>query len=206
MTDATKPSLPLSGIRVADFTWVIAGPLGTKWLATYGAEIIKIERFQQGQQVNRGNMSPDSAVSFNNINVGKKSIALDMSRPEAKEIIHRLVAVSDLVVDNFSPDVLPKWGLSPKELHEINPKVVSVAMPSLGSTGPHRGYRGLGSYFQARAGLDGLIGYSHRDIVDVGFAYADTTCNLAHAFIAILSALYHRNATGKGQHVELRQL
>ena len=206
MTGAGAGRLPLAGVRVADFTWVIAGPLGTKWLAAYGAEVIKIERFQKGGQVNRGNMSPDSVVSFNNINVGKKSVALDMYHAEAREIARRLVAVSDLVVDNFSPDVLPRWGLSPADVHEINPRAVSVAMPALGATGPHRSYRGLGSYFQARAALDGLVGYPHRGIVDVGFAYADTTCNVAHGVIAILAALYHRNVTGEGQHVELRQL
>ena len=197
---------PLAGLRVCDFTWVIAGPLHTKWLAAYGAEVIKIERFKKGAALNRGNMSPDSVVSFNNLNVGKRSLALDMSFEESRDAIVRLVERSDIVVDNFGPDVLPNWGFTPERLAGINPRIITLSMPALGKTGPHRLYKGLGSYFQARAALDGLIGYSHRDITDVGFAYADTTCNAAHALVALLAALHRRNVTGQGEHIELRQL
>ena len=156
--------------------------------------------------LNRGNMSPDSVVSFNNLNVGKRSLALDMSFEEARDAAARLVAESDIVVDNFGPDVLPNWGFTPERLAEINPRIITLSMPALGKTGLHRSYKGLGSYFQARAALDGLIGYSHRDITDVGFAYADTTCNASHALIALLAALHRRNVTGRGEHIELRQL
>ena len=197
---------PLAGLRVCDFTWVIAGPLHTKWLAAYGAEVIKIERFKKGAALNRGNMSPDSVVSFNNLNVGKRSLALDMSFEEARDAIVRLVERSDIVVDNFGPDVLPNWGFTPERLAGINPRIITLSMPALGKTGPHRLYKGLGSYFQARAALDGLIGYAHRDITDVGFAYADTTCNAGHALVALLAALHRRNVTGQGEHIELRQL
>ncbi len=197
---------PLEGLRVCDFTWVIAGPLHTKWLAAYGAEVIKVERFKKGAALNRGNMSPDSVVSFNNLNVGKRSLALDMSFEEARDAIVRLVERSDIVVDNFGPDVLPNWGFTPERLAEINPRIITLSMPALGKTGPHRLYKGLGSYFQARAALDGLIGYSHRDITDVGFAYADTTCNAGHALVALLAALHRRTVTGRGEHIELRQL
>ena len=197
---------PLAGLRVCDFTWVIAGPLHTKWLAAYGAEVIKVERFKKGAALNRGNMSPDSVVSFNNLNVGKRSLALDMSFEEARDAIVRLVERSDIVVDNFGPDVLPNWGFTPERLAEINPRIITMSMPALGKTGPHRLYKGLGSYFQARAALDGLIGYPHRDITDVGFAYADTTCNGGHALVALLAALHKRNVTGQGEHIELRQL
>ena len=197
---------PLAGLRVVDFTWVIAGPLHTKWLAAYGAEVIKIERFKKGGAVNRGNMSPDSVVSFNNLNVGKKSLAVDMAFSESREVIEQLVAKSDVVIDNFGPDVLPNWGFTPQRLAEINPRIITMSMPAMGKTGPHRMYKGLGSYFQARAGLDGLVGYPHRDITDVGFAYADTTCNASHALVALLAAIHQRNATGLGEHIELRQL
>ncbi len=197
---------PLAGLRICDFTWVIAGPLHTKWLAAYGAEVIKVERFKKGAALNRGNMSPDSVVSFNNLNVGKRSLALDMSFEEARDAIVRLVERSDIVVDNFGPDVLPNWGFTPERLAEINPRIITLSMPALGKTGPHRLYKGLGSYFQARAALDGLIGYPHRDITDVGFAYADTTCNAGHALVALLAALHRRNVTGQGEHIELRQL
>ncbi len=197
---------PLAGLRVVDFTWVIAGPLHTKWLAAYGAEVIKIERFKKGAALNRGNMSPDSVIGFNNLNVGKRSLAIDMSFEESREAVAKLIAASDIVVDNFGPDVLPNWGFTPERLAEINPRIITMSMPALGKTGPHRLYKGLGSYFQARAGLDGLIGYPHRDITDVGFAYADTTCNASHALIALLAAIHRRNVSGEGEHIELRQL
>ncbi len=203
---ARRAARPLAGLRVCDFTWVIAGPLHTKWLAAYGAEVVKVERFKKGAALNRGNMSPDSVVSFNNLNVGKRSLALDMGFEEARDAIVRLVERSDVVVDNFGPDVLPNWGFTPERLAEINPRVITMSMPALGKTGPHRLYKGLGSYFQARAALDGLIGYPHRDITDVGFAYADTTCNAGHALVALLAALHRRNVTGLGEHIELRQL
>ena len=202
----SSSSAPLAGLRVVDFTWVIAGPLHTKWLAAYGAEVIKIERFRKGAELNRGNMSPDSVISFNNLNVGKRSLAIDMSFEESRRAVADLVAASDIVVDNFGPDVLPNWGFAPERLEAINPRIITLSMPALGKTGPHRLYKGLGSYFQARAALDGLIGYSHRDITDVGFAYADTTCNASHALIALLAALHRRNVTGRGEHIELRQL
>ena len=197
---------PLAGLRVVDFTWVIAGPLHTKWLSAFGADVVKIERFRKGAELNRGNMSPDSAVSFTNLNVGKRSLAIDMSFDESRRAVADLVAVSDIVIDNFGPNVLPNWGFTPEELARINPRIITLSMPALGKTGPHRLYKGLGSYFQARAGLDGLIGYPHREITDVGFAYADTTCNAGHAMVALLAALHRRNATGQGEHVELRQL
>ena len=203
---APRAARPLAGLRICDFTWVIAGPLHTKWLAAYGAEVVKVERFKKGAALNRGNMSPDSVVSFNNLNVGKRSLALDMSFEEARDAIVRLVERSDVVVDNFGPDVLPNWGFTPERLAEINPRIITMSMPALGKTGPHRLYKGLGSYFQARAALDGLIGYPHRDITDVGFAYADTTCNAGHALVALLAALHRRNVTGLGEHIELRQL
>ena len=197
---------PLAGLRVADFTWVIAGPLHTKWLAAYGAEIMKIERFKKDVALNRGNMSPDSVVSFNNLNVGKRSLALDMSFEEARDAAARLVAESDIVVDNFGPDVLPNWGFTPERLAEINPRIITLSMPALGKTGLHRSYKGLGSYFQARAALDGLIGYSHRDITDVGFAYADTTCNrVTRPHRRCSPRSIERNVTGRGEHIELRQ-
>ena len=135
---------PLTGLRVADFTWVIAGPLHTKWLAAYGAEIIKIERFKKGVALNRGNMSPDSVVSFNNLNVGKRSLAFDMGFEEARDAAARLVAESDIIVDNFGPDVLPNWGFTPERLAEINPRIITLSMPALGKTGLHRSYKGLG--------------------------------------------------------------
>ena len=204
---------PLSSLRVVDFTWIIAGPLCTKVLASFGAEVIKIEPGGARSDAARRDttmMRPGSSGlnlsgTFANLNTDKLSVTLDMKRPEAQEIVKRLVAVSDVVIDNFTPDVLPGWGLTYEELRAINPQVIAVSMPGMGATGPHRSYRGLGTFFQARTGLDELAGYPHRETMDIGFAYPDTSCNPFHTALAVLAALHHRHRTGQGQRVEVRQ-
>lgn len=205
--------LPLTGVRVLDFTWVIAGPLTTKWLAAYGAEVIKIEAARgttdvvrtDGGATPKGKSGANVSGTFGNGNTDKLAVAVDMGHPSGREIARRLVAVCDVVIENFTPRVMPGWGLSHDGLRRINPAIISMSMPGLGSSGPHAHYRGLGSYFMVRTGLDGLVGYPHREVVDMGFAFPDASCNPAHAAVALLAALHHRQRTGEGQHIELRQ-
>ena len=209
----TTAPLPLAGVRVLDFTWIIAGPLCTKVLAAHGAEVIKIEPGGARSDAARrdttlarpGAEGVNASVSFANLNANKLSVTLDMKRPESQEIARSLVAVSDVVIDNFTPDVLPAWGLDYDQLRAVNPQIIAVSMPGMGSTGPHRGFRGLGTFFQARSGLDELAGYPHREAMDIGFAYPDTSCNPFHTAVAVLAALHHRNRTGEGQRIEVSQ-
>ena len=121
----------------------------------------------------------------------------------ARDIVQRLIKVSDVVLNNFAPGVMDRWGLTYEAMRAINPRIIAVSMPAMGATGPRRHFRGLGSYFQAMAGLDVMIGYPHREVVDMGFAFPDATCNPAHATVAILAALRHRNRTGEGQWVDM---
>ncbi len=205
--------LPLTGVRVLDFTWVIAGPLTTKWLAAYGAEVIKVESGRNstdmvradGGATPRGKSGGNVSGTFANGSTDKYGITLNMGTARAQELARRLVAVSDVVVENFTPRVMPGWGLSYEELRKINPSIIAASMPGLGSTGPHAHYRGLGSYFMVRTGLDSMVGYPHRETVDLGFAFPDASCNPAHMCLAILAALHHRERTGEGQRIELRQ-
>ncbi|MEK7216364.1 MAG: CoA transferase, partial [Chloroflexota bacterium] len=206
-------SLPLNGIRVLDFSWALAGPLCSKWLAALGAEVIKVEtsgdradetRTDSGFAPPKRTGHNDSSL-FANANTDKLSITLNMKSALGQALARRLVGLSDVVLDNFSPGVLPRWGLSYEALAAINPGIVAVSMPALGSTGPHRHYRGHGSYFQSRARLDSLVGFPGREIVDLGFAFPDGSCNPGHAAVALLAALHYRNRTGRGQRVELRQ-
>ena len=196
-----------------DFTWVIAGPTITKWLAAHGAQVIKVESArdktdvarQDGGATPRGKAGGNVSGLFANSNTDKLGVALNMDRPEARRMAQQLAAVSDVVLDNFTPGIMPRWGLDYERLRAINPQVIAASMPGLGSTGPHAHYRGHGSYFMARTGLDEMVGYPHRETVDIGFAFPDASCNPAHMTLAILAALHHRNRTGYGQRIELRQ-
>ena len=160
---------------------------------------------QDGGATAKGKTGGNLSGLFANSNTDKLGIALNMDRPEARSIARRLAAVSDVVLDNFTPGIMPRWGLDYESLRAINPQVISASMPGLGSSGPHAHYRGHGSFFMARTGLDEMVGYPHRETVDIGFAFPDASCNPAHMTIAILAALRHRNRTGQGQRIELRQ-
>lgn len=193
---------PLAGYRILDLTWVIAGPLTTKILAASGAEVIKVETSRT-----RGNASREMYGIFLNNNSDKFSINLNLKHPQGKDIFRKLVAISDVVIDNFSPDVMPNLGFSYKELAAIKPDIITVSMPGLGSSGPWRNFQGPGSLYSAMAGLDEFVGYPHRDLVDPpAWALNDAGANPLHTTTAILAALHHRKRTGKGQHIELRQL
>lgn len=206
--------LPLSGVRVLDFTWVVAGPTTTKWLAAYGAEVIKVESNRGNTDVVRtdggatakGKAGPNVSGSFFNMNTDKLAIAINMNHDKGKAIARRLVEVSDVVIENFTPRVMPGWGFAYEDLQKMNPGIIAVSMPGLGSSGPHAHYRGLGSYFMVRTGLDDLVGYPQRPTVDMGFAFPDASVNPVHTAVSIMAALHHRGRTGEGQRIELRQL
>ena len=193
--------LPLEGYRILDFTWIIAGPLCTKWLAACGAEVIKVESERSRRDQGRA-----GSGIFANLNTDKRSICLNMQKPKAQEIAHRLVGICDVMINNFAPEIMPRWGLSYEEVRAINPSIITASMPAMGSTGPRSHYKGQGNYFTALMGFDELVGYPQRDVVDVlNWAFADTGPNPFHTATAIAAALLHRNRTGQGQNIELRQ-
>lgn len=193
----------LAGIRVVDFTWIVAGPLCTKWLAAWGAEVIRVESPRSRRDVGRS--GGFSGLFFNN-NTDKLSVSLDMQHPQSAEIVKRLVAVSDVVINNFTPDVLPRWGLGYEELVKVNPEVIAVSMPAMGSTGPRRHYKGTGNYFTSLAGFDSMVGYPGAEEVDVlNWATSDSGPNPFQAATAIMAALHYRSRTGFGQAIEVRQ-
>ncbi len=190
---------PLQGCRVLDFTWAIAGPALTKLLGASGAEVIKVESPQS--RSNRGRVS-----WLVNNNPNKKSIVLNMKHPAARAVARKLVAVSEAVVDNFAPGVMGRFGFSPAELLAINPAIVSLSMPALGSTGPWSHFKGPGNTFSALSGYDALIGYPHREVFDTPLtALGDTGPNPLHGATALLAALHARRALGSGQHIEISQ-
>ncbi|MEZ5856982.1 MAG: CoA transferase [Hyphomicrobiaceae bacterium] len=202
----------LDGIRVVDFSWVRAGPWATRWLGALGAEVIKIEwpetergrlpssTTPQGMEVNL-----NTSGNFNDTNVNKKSITLNVRSAKGLEIVKRLIAVSDIVIENFSSRVLTKWGLGYEELKKIKPDIVYVSMSGYGHTGRNHTYTTFGPVAQAASGLTFLSGLPGKPPAGWGWSYMDDTGGMYGAMCA-LTGLYHRNKTGEGQHIDQAQM
>jgi len=189
----------LNGLRILDFTWVLAGPYATRILADFGAEVIKI----QSQKTCRGAESNLTGY-FNAWNRNKRSITLDMSHPEAKEIALRLARISDVVIENFSTRVMSNWGLDYNRLKEVKPDLIIVSMSAMGQKGPWKDFVAFGPALQALSGLTCLTSFAQESPLGLGYAYADPVAGL-HAAFAILAALEFRDRTGKGQYIDLSQ-
>lgn len=203
---------PLSGIRVLDFTWVGAGPIGTKLLAEFGAEVIKVESRTRPDPLRKtapfapGDDPLERSGYFADRNAGKRSIALDMTHPRAREIVLRLAAATDVCAQSFRPGTMEKWNLGYEELVAVRPDLIYLAMPMQGEWGPHARFSGFGATLVALCGLHELCGYPDREPVGTGTNYPDHVPNPLHAVFAVLAALLHRDATGEGQRIELSQL
>jgi len=189
----------LSGLRVLDFTRVLAGPYATRILADFGAEVIKI----QSKKTARGAESNTSGY-FTTWNRNKRSITLDMSYPEAREIALKLTAISDVVIENFSPRVMSNWGLSYERLKAVRPDLIMVSMSGMGQTGPWKDFVALGPTVQALSGLTRLSSFNEDFPMGLGYSYADTVAGL-YAVLAVLAALEYREGKGIGQYIDLSE-
>jgi benzylsuccinate CoA-transferase BbsF subunit len=189
----------LDGLRVLDFTWVLAGPYATRLLADFGAEVIKV----QSRKTARGAES-NSTGYFNTWNRNKRSVTLDLSCPEAREIVLRLVKVSDVVIENFSPRVTSNWGLHYEQLKEVHPGLIMLSMSAMGQTGPWRDFVGFGPTLQALSSLTYLTSFEPDSPMGLGYAYADPIAGL-YAVLAILAGLDHRDRTGQGLFIDLSE-
>ena len=202
----------LENIRVVDFTWVRAGPWATRWLGAFGAEVIKIEWPENERGRLPSTTTPqhletnlNTTGNFNDTNVNKKSLSLNVRSPKGLEIVKRLIAVSDIVIENFSSRVLRNWGLGCDVLREIKPDIVYVSMSGYGHTGRHHHYTTFGPVAQAVSGLTHLSGLPDAPPAGWGWSYMDDTGGMYGAMCA-LTGLYHRNMTGQGQHIDLSQM
>jgi benzylsuccinate CoA-transferase BbsF subunit len=185
--ETAKGSMPLSGIRVLDFSWVIAGPTTTRYLAAMGAEVIKIEAPGKGD--------PGRATELHTVlGQAKKSIALDLKNPQAIEIVRALAATSDILIENFATGVMDRLGLGAKALKAVNPDLIYISASGMGRTGPDAQAVAYGTLLQCYSGFAGLN--RHPDIAPrVGFAWLDPMCGLMLAFVAA-AALWHRQREG----------
>ena len=202
----------LDGVRVVDFSWVRAGPWATRWLGALGAEIIKIEwpesergRLPSSTTPKSLEVNLNTSGNFNDTNVNKKSLTLNVRTEKGLAIAKRLIAVSDIVIENFSSRVLRKWGLGYDDLVKIKPDIVYVSMSGYGHTGRDHHYTTFGPVAQAASGLTFLSGLPDMPPAGWGWSYMDDTGGMYGAMCA-LTGLYHRNKTGKGQHIDQSQM
>ena len=197
---------PLSGIRIIDFTRVLAGPHCTKALRDLGAEVIKIEPPDpdtgRSGQPHVGPMS----LYFAQQNAGKRAISIDLNFPEAQQIVKDLVETADIVVENFRSGTLDLFGLGFEDLSTIKPNLIMVSISGYGQTGPWRNRPAFAPTVQAEAGFTEIIGRHYGDALtrteNDAYNHADVYTGL-QGVIATLAALAHRNQTGEGQHVDV---
>lgn len=193
---------PLKGVKVLDLTRALSGPICAMILGDMGAEIIKIEEPAEGD-TGRANQpgGADMAEAFNYFHRNKKSVTLNLNNDKGKDIFRKLIHWCDVVVENFRPGVMKRLGFDYSTVHEINPRVIYVSISGYGQTGPYSQRAGMDTVGQAVGGLMNLTGDPEGTPMNAGTAVADTSAGVFGALGAIL-ALYSRQATGLGQHVD----
>ena len=195
----------LQGIRVLDFSWFGAAPIGTKILADHGAEVIRVESMARPDLLrfigssHFRDYTPDINGSgfFNDFNSSKYGITLNLNHPEGVAIAQRLVALSDVVIDSFTRRAMRKWGLYYDDLVQLKPDIIVVSAAQQGHTGPHADYLGFGYNLQALAGINHLTGYPDGYPLGTSVNYPDFVLPMFVAS-AIMSALLYRRRTGTG--------
>jgi len=193
----------LAGLKVLELGQLIAGPFAAKTLADFGADVIKIETPESGDPLRRWRMLKDgTSVWWQVQSRNKRSVALDLKQPEAQDIVRKLVAESDVLIENFRPGAMEGWGLGPDVLQALNPRLIMLRISGYGQTGPYRDRPGFGVVAEAMGGLRHLTAEPGRVPVRVGVSIGDTLAAL-HGVIGILMALHHRNATGIGQVIDV---
>lgn len=204
------PDGPLKGLRVLDFSRILAAPFCTQILADYGANVIKVEQPGQGDETRSWQAKGEAAAwkdgkgpisfYFAAINRNKRSITLDLKNPEALEVVKRLVAESDVVIENFVPGGADRLGIGYTELAKLNPKLIYASISGYGSSGPYAKRAGYDAIAAAEGGLMHITGHPDGGPVRPGLGMTDMSTGL-YTHGAIMAALYSREKTGRGQHI-----
>ncbi|MCR5884484.1 CoA transferase [Rhizobacter sp. J219] len=203
MSSDANSTGPLAGLKVLEMGQLIAGPFAAKTLADFGAEVIKIEPPGSGDPLRQWRLLHNgTSVWWQVQSRNKKSLVLDLKQPEARDIVKKLAAECDVLIENFKPGVMEAWGLSYEALSALNPKLIMLRISGYGQTGPYKDRPGFGVVAEAMGGLRYLTGEPGRVPVRVGVSIGDTLASL-HGVIGILMALHHRHATGTGQVVDV---
>jgi crotonobetainyl-CoA:carnitine CoA-transferase CaiB-like acyl-CoA transferase len=209
-TKSPQPEEALSGLRVIDFGWVLAGPIGSRLLASFGAEVIRIESSHRPDSM-RSQLGPDGRPDsdlgglFNSVNAGKKSLAVDVSTEAGRKIVKALVAKADLVLNNFRPGALDRMGLGYEVLKAIKSDIILLNLPGAHPSGPWAGRASMGNILMAASGFNMLTGFEGEVPRGIGVAYPDFVS--PHLMVAsVLAALRERERTGRGQEIQAVQL
>lgn len=200
--EAERPGA-LAGVRVVDISNFLAAPLCSMFLADFGAQVIKVERPGAGDEVRRwGEVKNGVGLYYKAVNRGKLSVTADLRTPFGVEVVKRLVAGADILVENYRTGTLEKWGLGPEVLHAINPGLVIVRITGFGQTGPFSRRPGFGTNAEAYSGYSYISGYPDRPPLLPGFGLADSTTGLMAAYLASV-ALHEKRRSGRGQVIDL---
>ena len=193
----TPPSpAALAGVRVVEMGQLIAGPFAGKTLGEFGADVVKIEPPGAGDPLRNWRLiQHGTSVWWQVQSRNKRSVAIDLRAPDGQKLARQLIAEADVLIENFRPGTLEGWGLSPDELHALNPGLVILRISGYGQTGPYRDLPGFGVIGEAMGGLRHLTAEPGRVPVRVGVSIGDTLAAL-HGVIGVMMALYHRKVNG----------
>jgi crotonobetainyl-CoA:carnitine CoA-transferase CaiB-like acyl-CoA transferase len=195
--------MPLEGLRVLDVSTILAGPLACQILGDFGADVVKIEHPVVGDSMRGHGESKDGVpLWWKEISRNKRTVGLSLSSPEGAALFRRLAATADVVVENFRPGTLERWGVGPDQLLADNPGLVIVRLTGFGQTGPYSERPGFGTLAEAMSGFAFMTGDVDGPPTLPSFGLADSICGIA-ASSATMMALRHRDATGEGQVVDL---
>jgi crotonobetainyl-CoA:carnitine CoA-transferase CaiB-like acyl-CoA transferase len=204
--------LPLSGVKVADFSWFGAGPICGENLATFGATVVRVESESHLDGIRlvapfaKGKTGYNVSGYWNNYNAGKLDLTLNCNTDTGRRLASKLIAWCDIFLTNFTPRIIEKWGMTYDELRKINPQIIAAYQPMQGFDGPHKYFLGFGAVLSPITGYNHLCGFPDKPPMGLGTNYPDYVINPGHTLVAILAALRYRRRTGKGQHIELAQI
>ena len=194
---------PLAGLKVLELGQLVAGPFAAKTLADFGADVVKVEPPVAGDPLRKWRLLKDgTSVWWQVQSRNKRSLALDLKAPEGQDIVRRLAAEADVLVENFRPGALEQWGLGPDALLAANPRLVMLRISGYGQSGPYRDRPGFGVVAEAMGGMRHITGEPGRPPVRVGVSIGDTLASL-HGVIGILLALHERGRSGRGQVIDV---
>lgn len=195
--------MALSGVRVADISNFLAAPMVSMFLGDYGAEVIKVEHPSRGDEMRFwGENKNGVGLYYKVVNRNKKSVTADLRTPIGVEIVKRLVRTADVVIENYRPGTLEKWGLGYDVLSEVNPRIVMLRITGFGQTGPYSHKPGFGTLAEAFAGAAHITGFPDRPPLLPAFGLGDSTSGLAGAFLTMVALFERERHGGRGQVVE----
>lgn len=198
---------PLKGIKVVDASTILAGPLCCQILGDYGADVIKIEHPSKGDGLRGHSQSKNgTALWWKEVSRNKRSLALSLSVPAGAEIFKKLMATTDVLVENFRPGTLERWGIGPAMLHEINPDLIIVRVTGFGQTGPYSQRAGFGTLAEAMSGFAHLTGEAAGPPTLPAFGLADSICGIAASSAAVMALLAKERGTHRGQIIDINLL